>query len=179
MRSAAAPLSSASRSRASGRSKPAAGFRHKQTDLIYRLRSRWTVRGTVVALSAMLLAYRPDLLPIDHKRQGRAEVHIPLFYPDNEQEISEMFRVMTRKNDAECQLDDRTKVTTDDIERSLDEFIPSAQPFKKTLQELAAVLECTHRDFPNDHWRNLAEAPEGRPQLQQRLTRTRAMVKIL
>ena len=29
----------------------------------------------------MLLTSRPDLLPIDLKRQGRAEVHIPLFYP--------------------------------------------------------------------------------------------------
>ena len=90
-----------------------------------------------------------------------------------------MFRVMTRKNDAECQLHDRTEVTTDDIERSLDEFIPSAQPLKKTLQELAAVLACTHRDFLNEHWRNIAEAPENRPRLQQRLTRTRAMVNSL
>ena len=31
----------------------------------------------------MLLDCRPDLQPIDLKRQGRAEVHIPLFYPDN------------------------------------------------------------------------------------------------
>src|SRR4030095_14737980 len=29
----------------------------------------------------MLLTARPDLLPIDLKRQGRAEVHVPLFYP--------------------------------------------------------------------------------------------------
>ena len=32
----------------------------------------------------MLLTARPDLLPIDLKRQGRAEVHIPLFYPTDE-----------------------------------------------------------------------------------------------
>ena len=130
-------------------------------------------------ISATPPACRPDLLPIDHKRQGRGEVHIPLFYPDNEQEISEMFRVMTRKNDAECQLDDRTKVTTDDIDRSPDEFIPSAQPLKKTLQELASVLACTHRDFLDEHWRDIAEAPEGRPRFQQQLTRTRPMVKSL
>ena len=35
----------------------------------------------------MLLTARPDLLPIDLKRQGRAEVHIPLFYPTDEGEI--------------------------------------------------------------------------------------------
>ena len=29
----------------------------------------------------MLLTSRPDLLPIDLKRQGRAEVHLPLFNP--------------------------------------------------------------------------------------------------
>ena len=35
----------------------------------------------------MLLTSRPDLLPIDLKRQGRAEVHIPLFYPADQEEI--------------------------------------------------------------------------------------------
>src|SRR6202030_2962471 len=35
-------------------------------------------RGKVIW---MLLTSRPELLPIDLKRQGRAEVHIPLFYP--------------------------------------------------------------------------------------------------
>ena len=35
----------------------------------------------------MLLTSRPDLLPIDLKRQGRAEVHIPLFYPQDPGEI--------------------------------------------------------------------------------------------
>ena len=41
-------------------------------------------RGRIVW---MLLTSRPDLLPIDLKRQGRAEVHIPLFYPYEEAEI--------------------------------------------------------------------------------------------
>ena len=36
----------------------------------------------------MLLTCRPDLLPIDLKRQGRAEVHIPLFYPSLAEETS-------------------------------------------------------------------------------------------
>jgi AAA+ superfamily predicted ATPase len=46
----------------------------------------------------MLLTSRPDLLPIDLKRQGRAEVHIPLFYPQQPAEIRTMFEVMARKN---------------------------------------------------------------------------------
>jgi SpoVK/Ycf46/Vps4 family AAA+-type ATPase len=46
----------------------------------------------------MLLTSRPDLLPIDLKRQGRAEVHIPLFYPQSEAEIREMLVAMAKKN---------------------------------------------------------------------------------
>ena len=52
-------------------------------------------RGRIVW---MLLTSRPDLLPIDLKRQGRAEVHIPLFYPYEDAELRQMFEVMARKN---------------------------------------------------------------------------------
>ena len=48
--------------------------------------------------SGCCLTSRPDLLPIDLKRQGRAEVHIPLFYPYEDAEIRQMFEVMARKN---------------------------------------------------------------------------------
>jgi len=51
-------------------------------------------RGKIVW---MLLTSRPDLLPIDLKRQGRAEVHIPLFYPHDQAEIDAMFAAMARK----------------------------------------------------------------------------------
>jgi SpoVK/Ycf46/Vps4 family AAA+-type ATPase len=44
-----------------------------------------------------LLTARPDLLPIDIKRQGRAEVHIPLFYPTEDDELRKMFVVLARK----------------------------------------------------------------------------------
>jgi AAA+ superfamily predicted ATPase len=52
-------------------------------------------RGKVIW---MLLTSRPELLPIDLKRQGRAEVHIPLFYPQDDAEVREMLAVMARKN---------------------------------------------------------------------------------
>ncbi|HEX7446752.1 MAG TPA: AAA family ATPase [Pirellulales bacterium] len=52
-------------------------------------------RGKIVW---MLLTSRPDLLPIDLKRQGRAEVHIPLFYPQDDAEVTAMFAAMARKN---------------------------------------------------------------------------------
>lgn len=51
-------------------------------------------RGKIVW---MLLTSRPELLPIDLKRQGRAEVHIPLFYPQDQAELDAMFTAMARK----------------------------------------------------------------------------------
>lgn len=44
-----------------------------------------------------LITARPDLLPIDLKRQGRAEEHIPLFYPESLEEYEEIYRVMLKK----------------------------------------------------------------------------------
>lgn len=44
-----------------------------------------------------LITSRPDLLPIDLKRQGRAEEHIPLFYPETVEEYDEIYRVMLKK----------------------------------------------------------------------------------
>jgi len=44
-----------------------------------------------------LLTCRPDLLPVDLKRQGRAEEHIALFYPDSVEERLALLRAMQRK----------------------------------------------------------------------------------
>jgi AAA+ superfamily predicted ATPase len=44
-----------------------------------------------------LLTARPDLMPVDLKRQGRAEEHIALFYPETVAEKRELFAVMLRK----------------------------------------------------------------------------------
>ncbi|HUS40874.1 MAG TPA: AAA family ATPase, partial [Pirellulales bacterium] len=130
----------------------------------------------------MLLTSRPDLLPIDIKRQGRAEVHIPLFYPQEVDEIGDMFRVMARKNQLKMAEDAVPNVSPDrnlsgadiesvvltarrraltdgrevvgktDLEASLIAFIPSAQGLEKEMQELAAVLECTDREFLPKRW---------------------------
>ena len=40
---------------------------------------------------------RPDLLEVDLKRQGRLDVHIPLFPPEDEAEKQELFTAMARK----------------------------------------------------------------------------------
>src|SRR4029077_4351032 len=55
-------------------------------------------RGRIVW---MLLTARPDLLPIDLKRQGRAEVHIPLFYPTDDAELRTMLLVLAKKSGTE------------------------------------------------------------------------------
>src|SRR4030095_1805070 len=44
-----------------------------------------------------LLTARPDLLPVDLKRQGRAGGHLGLFYPTHDGARDELFRIMARK----------------------------------------------------------------------------------
>lgn len=44
-----------------------------------------------------LLTCRPDLIPVDLKRQGRAEEHLALFYPETAEDRLAMFRAMAKK----------------------------------------------------------------------------------
>ena len=44
-----------------------------------------------------LLTARPDLMPVDLKRQGRAEEHIGLFYPSTRESREELLKVMMRR----------------------------------------------------------------------------------
>ncbi len=44
-----------------------------------------------------LITCRPDLLPIDLKRQGRAEEHLALFYPETQTEREELGETLVRK----------------------------------------------------------------------------------
>ena len=155
----------------------------------------------------MLLTSRPDLLPIDLKRQGRAEVHIPLFYPQDKNEISEMFAAMAKKNKIKLQADDIPEVSAEkrltgadiesvllgakrlaltagrsdpigsDLKQALDEFLPSAQGLEKELQELAAVLECTQMAFLPPVWREKVAKPDGRSHLQERMVAIRQLLK--
>jgi SpoVK/Ycf46/Vps4 family AAA+-type ATPase len=160
-------------------------------------------RGKIVW---MLLTSRPDLLPIDLKRQGRAEVHLPMFYPDDEAELREMFLTMARKNKVKLTADDVPPITTDrhlsgadiesivlstkrraltagrmeiqkaDLEEALHDFIPSAQGLEKELQELAAVLECTQLNFLPPDLREKVAQPGGRMQIQERFVALRQLL---
>ncbi|HXG92998.1 MAG TPA: ATP-binding protein [Blastocatellia bacterium] len=60
-------------------------------------------RGRVLWI---LMTSRPDLLPIDLKRQGRAEEHISLFYPDTEEDRAAVVEAMLRKNKIEHEVTD-------------------------------------------------------------------------
>jgi AAA+ superfamily predicted ATPase len=155
----------------------------------------------------MLLTCRPDLLPIDLKRQGRAEVHIPMFYPQGEAEVRDMFLAMARKNGVALTPEGLPAMNADrhlsgadiesvilaakrrviaagggnvqktDIEQAIDTFIPSAQSLEKELQELASVLECTELDFLPPDWRAKVAESNGRVKLQERLVAIRSLLK--
>jgi hypothetical protein len=59
----------------------------------------------------ILMTSRPDLLPIDLKRQGRCEEHISLFYPEGEEARREIAEAMARKNKIKHQITDWSPVT--------------------------------------------------------------------
>ncbi len=44
-----------------------------------------------------LITCRPDILPIDLKRQGRAEEHLALFYPETMDEKTDLFSTLVKK----------------------------------------------------------------------------------
>src|SRR5262249_42540218 len=59
----------------------------------------------------ILMTSRPDLLPIDLKRQGRAEEHISLFYPETEDDRQAIIDAMLRKNKIEHEVTDWSPIT--------------------------------------------------------------------
>jgi AAA+ superfamily predicted ATPase len=157
----------------------------------------------------MLLTARPDLLPIDLKRQGRAEVHIPLFYPTDENEIRQMFVVLAKKLGSRVTVEDvpaipqrgdlsgadiegmvgrawrvsllkgADHVTRDALAAVVAEFMPSTQGLERELQEIAAILECTDRQFLPPPILERISSDGSRGRLQARLTALKQIVKEL
>jgi SpoVK/Ycf46/Vps4 family AAA+-type ATPase len=64
------------------------------------------LRGKVIWF---LLTCRPDLLPVDLKRQGRAEEHIALFYPETDEERLALLRAMQKKTGTEIRSEEVEK----------------------------------------------------------------------
>jgi SpoVK/Ycf46/Vps4 family AAA+-type ATPase len=166
-------------------------------DTRYRGQSLW-----------MLLTCRPDLLPIDLKRQGRAEVHIPLFHPFGDEEIKGMFVAMARKLGAPLAADDipeipyrgqlsgadiegmvgralrqsllsgASGVTRDALAAVVADFLPSTESAEKEMQELAAILECTDRQFLPPEIVAKIDAAGGRGKIEERYAMLRRMVEM-
>jgi AAA+ superfamily predicted ATPase len=65
------------------------------------------LRGKVIWF---LLTCRPDLLPVDLKRQGRAEEHLALFYPETETDRLAMLRAMLKKTAIQLGSDEAEKL---------------------------------------------------------------------
>ncbi|MFP5261754.1 MAG: ATP-binding protein [Blastocatellia bacterium] len=66
----------------------------------------------------ILMTSRPDLLPIDLKRQGRAEEHISLFYPDSEEDRAAVIQAMIGKNKIAHEVTDWSSVTKNRLKLS-------------------------------------------------------------
>ncbi|PEN15382.1 AAA family ATPase [Longibacter salinarum] len=60
-------------------------------------------RGRVIFF---LVTARPDLMPVDLKRQGRAEEHIALFYPNTRADREELLQVMMRRTNVDLPMED-------------------------------------------------------------------------
>jgi SpoVK/Ycf46/Vps4 family AAA+-type ATPase len=147
----------------------------------------------------MLMTARPDLLPIDLKRQGRAEVHIPLFYPHDEAEIRRFLVVIARKLGARVAEEDvppipqrghlsgadieglvgrawrqallagQDRITREVLAAVVADFMPSTQTLERELQEMAAILECTDREFLTPAALEKLDHAGGREKLQERM----------
>jgi SpoVK/Ycf46/Vps4 family AAA+-type ATPase len=70
------------------------GVSNRVFSMIASFMSNTEHRGKIIWF---LLTARPDLMPVDLKRQGRAEEHIALFYPETLEEKKELLEVMLKK----------------------------------------------------------------------------------
>jgi len=150
-----------------------------------------------------LITCRPDLLPIDIKRQGRAEEHLALFYPETLEEKEDLFKVLVRKLDLKIRdfpitnllkkfkhefsgadlesilirakfhatMEGRTILTQQDLEQTLQDFVPPSYPHEIELQNLVAVLECTSREMVPARFQNL-----DRTRLIQQITELKTLL---
>jgi hypothetical protein len=131
-------------------------------------------RGRIIWVFA---TSRPDLLEVDLKRQGRLDVHIPLFPPETQAEVNSLFLSVARKLKVEVAESDipeippglelggneiegilvralRVRALTPSpkafreiLTDVLKEIRPSAHKLKLEYMDLVAVKECTDARF--------------------------------
>lgn len=134
-----------------------------------------------------LATARPDLLPVDLKRQGRAEEHIPLFPPLTGPEKrafveqllaragfamelpTESWEALPTFSGAEWEslllrarfralTLGRPSLTWEDFLAAIQDFIPPTYPEEIEYMTLLAVSECTRRTFLPPHYQQLSPA---------------------
>jgi AAA+ superfamily predicted ATPase len=131
---------------------------------------------------------RPDMLEVDLKRQGRLDVHIPLFPPDDEEGKRALFLAMAKKlglslKESDCpplaplgpvsgnelegllvravrrfELSDKRASLANIVKETAAEFRPSAHTAQLELMDLLAVRECTDDRFLPVRFRKLDRA---------------------
>ncbi len=116
-------------------------------------------RGRIIWVFA---TSRPDLLEVDLKRQGRLDVHIPLFPPETQDEMRALLLAVARKLKFPLALEDLPPIADDvvlggnEIEgvlvRALRVYELSAEP-RRPLKEILA--EVFHEVRPSPHTRKL------------------------
>ena len=143
-----------------------------------------------------LLTCRPDLLPVDLKRQGRCEEHIPLFYPETSLELHDMFMAMAHKLELDLEQGDipdlggrppmsgadieslltrvrresilrRRKPDLDLLTECLGDFQSQRGP-EHELQMMAATLECSDLRYLPANIRRTVEGEGGHENLVRR-----------
>jgi AAA+ superfamily predicted ATPase len=103
---------------------------------------------------------RPDLLEVDLKRQGRLDVHIPLFPPQDPESRQELFRAMARKVKAGIDpeelppLPDNEQIGGNEMEgmliRAVREY--ETQPPDQPRKSMREILERIIKEFrPSAH----------------------------
>jgi AAA+ superfamily predicted ATPase len=145
----------------------------------------------------MLLTCRPDLLPVDLKRQGRCEVHIPLFAPQTMAERHEMLMTLGRKNGLELDpgslpqvpeglsgadlesiiVQSLRQAALRELERPTPEilsevaanFVSPNYSLQKELQDLVAIRECTDLRFLPERFRSYLTDPEMAARMERRI----------
>ena len=108
-------------------------------------------RGKIVWF---LITSRPDLLPVDLKRQGRAEEHLALFYPQNDEEHDALFQIMLKKSGLQTParsikevIDDPSGLSGADIEAVLARALLVADDSGGHPVASVDVLRQTFHDF--------------------------------
>lgn len=137
-------------------------------------------RGRIIWVFA---TSRPDLVEVDLKRQGRLDVHIPLFPPQSQEEYAALFRAIAGKfkfplKDADLpqipagvelggneiegilvralrqhELSDGQADLKDLLTKVIAEVRPSPHSKKLSYMDLVAVKECTDSRFLPDKYR--------------------------